>query len=180
MQTMGTPSTHPEEHPMKTWIKRTLIGLAATATLLGGFAALAHRHDGMRFGWRAITPAEAAPLQGRMIERAASKLDLDAAQKAKLGALAERLRETRNAMVATSADPREELQAALAGPRLDRGRINTLVQAQLATAGAQSPALINAVGDFYDSLRPAQQAELREMLQKGRERREGRDGRGKD
>ena len=46
--------------------------------------------------------------------------------------------------------------------------------------GAQSPALINAVGDFYDGLRPAQQAELREMLQKGRERREGRDGRGKD
>ncbi|MEY3253766.1 MAG: hypothetical protein RL227_2739, partial [Pseudomonadota bacterium] len=157
---------------MKTWIKRTLIGLAATATLLGGFAALAHRHDGMRLGWRAVTAAEAAPLQGRMIERAAGKLDLDAAQKAKLAALAERLRDTRNAMVATSADPREELKAALAGPNLDRGRINTLVQAQLATAGAQSPALINAAGDFYDSLRPAQQAELREMLDEGRQPRE--------
>lgn len=162
---------------MKTWIKRTLIGLAATATLLGGFAAIAHRHDGMRFGWRAVTAAEVAPLQGRAVEFAARKLDLDAAQKAKLATLAERLRETRNAMVATSADPREELKAAIAGPALDRGRVNTLVQAQLATAGAQSPALINAAGDFYDSLRPAQQAELREMLAK---RHEGREGRGQD
>ncbi len=158
---------------MKTWIKRSLIGVAVTATLLGGFAAYAHRHDGMRFGWRAVTAAEAAPMQGRAVEYAARKLDLDAAQKAKLGALTERLRETRNAMVATSADPREEFKAAIAGASFDRGRVNTLVQAQLAMAGAQSPALINAAADFYDSLRPAQQAELREMLAK--RQRHGRD-----
>jgi periplasmic protein CpxP/Spy len=153
---------------MKTWIKRSLIGLAATATLLGGFAAWAHRHEGLHFGWRAVTAAEAAPLQGRLIERAARKLDLDAAQKARLAVLTERLRDTRNAMVATSADPREEFRAAIAGTSFDRGRVNTLVQAQLAMAGAQSPALINAAADFYDSLRPAQQAELREMLARGR------------
>jgi Spy/CpxP family protein refolding chaperone len=170
---------------MKTWIKRTLIGLAATATLLGGFAAYAHREHGRHFGaiagWKAVSAAEAAPLQGRLIERAASQLELDAAQKAKLAALAERLRETRNAMVATSANPREEFQAAIAGPSFDRGRVNTLVQAQLAMAGAQSPALINAAADFFDSLRPAQQAELREMLARRHEGREagrhGRDGR---
>ena len=160
---------------MKTWIKRTLIGLAATATLLGGFAAYAHREHGRYVGaiagWKAVSAAEAAPLQARLVERAASKLDLDATQKARLGALTERLRETRNAMVATSADPREEFKAAIAGPSFDRGRVNTLVQAQLAMAGAQSPALINAAADFYDSLRPAQQAELREMLQRGREHR---------
>ncbi len=159
---------------MKTWIKRSLIGAAVAATLLGGFAAYAHRHDGMRFGWRAITAAEAAPMQGRAIEYAARKLDLDATQKARLATLADRLREMRNAMVATSADPREELKAAMAGPSFDRGRANTLVQAQLAMAGAQSPALINAAADFYDSLRPAQQAELREMLAK--RHRHGRDG----
>ncbi len=160
---------------MKTWIKRTLIGLAATATLLGGFAAYAHREHGRSFGphlgWKTVSAAEAAPLQGRLIERAASKLDLDATQKARLAALTDRLRETRNAMVATSADPREEFKAAIAGNAFDRGRVNTLVQAQLATAGARSPALINAAADFYDSLRPAQQAELREMLARGREHR---------
>lgn len=156
---------------MKTWIKRTLIGLAASATLLGGFAAYAHREHSRHFGWKAISAAEAAPLQGRVIERAAGKLDLDAAQKAKLATLTERLREARNAMVASSADPREEFKAAIAGASFDRGRVNTLVQAQLATAGAQGPALINAAADFYDSLRPAQQAELREMLDRGRQHR---------
>ncbi|MEY3295745.1 MAG: hypothetical protein RLZZ451_1793, partial [Pseudomonadota bacterium] len=47
-------------------------------------------------------------------------------------------------------------------------------QAQLAMAGAQSPALINAAADFYDSLRPAQQAELREKLARGRDGRDSR------
>ncbi|MFN9745940.1 MAG: Spy/CpxP family protein refolding chaperone [Betaproteobacteria bacterium] len=160
---------------MKTWIKRTLIGVAAAATLLGGFAAYAHREHSRLAGpyaaWKPVSAAEAAPLQGRLIERAARRLDLDAAQKARLAALAERLRETRNAAVTTSADPREEFRAAIAGPTLDRGRVNTLVQAQLAMAGAQSPALINAAADFYDSLRPAQQAELRAMLARRVERR---------
>ncbi len=167
---------------MKTWIKRTLIGLAATATLLGGFAAYAHREHGRTFGphlgWKAVSAAEAAPLQGRFVERVAGKLDLDAAQKAKLATLAERLRESRNAMVATSANPREEFQAAIAGNSFDRGRVNTLVQAQLATAGAQSPALINAAADFFDSLRPAQQAELREMLARRHDGRGHRHGEG--
>lgn len=161
---------------MKTWIKRTLIGLAAAATLLAGFAAYAHREHGRLAGayagWKPVSAAEAAPLQGRLIERAARELELDATQKARLAALAERLREVRNAAVSTSADPREELKAAIAGPTLDRGRVNTLVQAQLAMAAAQSPALINAAADFYDSLRPAQQAELREKLARGRD---GRD-----
>lgn len=163
---------------MKTWIKRSLIGAVAAATLLGGFAAWAHRehgrHLGPHIGWKAVSAEEAAPLQARVIERVAGRLDLDAAQQARLAALGERLRETRNAAVATSANPREELQAALAGPRFDRGRVNTLVQAQLAMAGAQSPALINAAADFYDSLRPAQQAELREMLARAREHRRHR------
>lgn len=163
---------------MKTWIKRSLIGAVAAATLLGGFAAWAHRehgrHLGPHIGWKAVSAEEAAPLQARVIERVAGRLELDAAQQARLAALGERLRETRNAAVATSANPREELQAALAGPRFDRGRVNTLVQAQLAMAGAQSPALINAAADFYDSLRPAQQAELREMLARAREHRRHR------
>jgi Spy/CpxP family protein refolding chaperone len=168
---------------MKTWIKRSLIGVAVTATLLGGFAAYAHRehgrHIGEMAGWKAVSATEAAPLQGRLVERAAGKLELDAPQKAQLATLAERLRETRNALVASSADPREAIQAAIAGPRFDRGRVGSLVQAQLATAAAQSPALINAAADFYDSLRPAQQAELREMLARHDEGREhGRRGGG--
>jgi periplasmic protein CpxP/Spy len=154
---------------MKTWIKRTLIGTAAAVALLGGLAAWADRHHGHRdlAGWRALTAAEAAPLQGRVLERAARKLDLDAAQKDKLAALADRVRESRNALVSASANPRDELRAAMAGRTFDRDRVTALVQLQMAAAHKESPALITAAADFYDSLRPAQQVELRALLERG-------------
>ena len=37
----------------------------------------------------------------------------------------------------------------------------------------KSPELINAFGDFYDSLRPEQQAKLREALERGGRRHRG-------
>ena len=163
---------------MKTWIKRTLIGTAAAVALLGGLAAWADRHHGHRdfAGWRALTAAEAAPLQGRVLERAARKLDLDAAQKDKLAALADRVRESRNALVSASSNPRDELRAAMAGRTFDRERVTALVQSQMAAANKESPALITAAADFYDSLRPAQQVELRALLERGG--RHGGHGRG--
>jgi Spy/CpxP family protein refolding chaperone len=156
-----------KESVMKTWIKRTLIGLAAAGTLLGGLAVYAHsqaRHFGPHFGWRAVSEAESAELKARVIERVGSRLELDAAQKARLGVLADRLRESRNALVANSAAPRDEMQALIAGASFDRARAQTLLNAQLGTVAAQSPALVAALADFYDSLRPEQQAKVREFL----------------
>jgi periplasmic protein CpxP/Spy len=159
-----------ETETMKTWIKRTLIGLAAGTLLFGGIAAAwAHRHAQHHYGWRAVSEAETAQMKGMLIERVGSRLELDATQKAKLGVLADRLRESRNAVVATSGNPKTELQAVISGNAFDRARANTLVQAQLATLNTQAPALITAMADFYDSLNPAQQQQLREFLaQRGR------------
>ncbi len=153
---------------MKVWIKRTLIGAAAAATLLVGATAIAHRGDGAYFGWRAVTASEVAPMQARLIERAASYLDLDAAQQAKLAVLADRVREARNSAVAVSARPRDELAAAMQGTTFDRARINTLAQAQMSNALVQSPGVVDAAADFYDSLREGQQAQLRELLARAR------------
>lgn len=172
---------------MKTWIRRTLIAVAATGTLLGGLAAYAHsqgRPFAPYMGWRAVSDAESAELKGRLIERAGRELQLDAAQKAKLGVLADRLREARNAMVASSGAPRDELQALIAGPSFDRTRAQTLLNAHLATVTAQSPAVVGAMADFYDSLRPEQQAQVREFMKRRAEHRrhaehghrEGHDG----
>ena len=64
---------------MKTWIKRTLIGLAAGTLLFGGIAAAwAHRHAQQHFGWRAVSEADAAQMKGMLVERVGSKLELDA------------------------------------------------------------------------------------------------------
>jgi hypothetical protein len=68
-----------ETETMKTWIKRTLIGLAAGTLLFGGLAAAwAHRHAQHHFGWRAVSEADVAGIKGTVIERVGSKLDLDA------------------------------------------------------------------------------------------------------
>ena len=151
---------------MRTWIKRTLIGLAAAGTLFGGLAAWAHHHHG--HGWRAMSEADAAQMKTRVIERVGSKLELDTAQKAKLGVLADSLRVQRNALVAstagTSIDPRAEVQGLIAGTTFDRAKAKALIDAKLSAVTTQSPAVVAAMADFYDSLKPEQQARVREFL----------------
>ena len=147
---------------MKTWIKRTLIGLFGASVLFGGFAAFAHRHHG--HGWRNLSEADAAQMKARVVERVGSKLDLDAAQKAKLGVLADKLREQRNALVGSTTDPRAEMQSLVAGPTFDRAKASALIEAKVAAVNTKSPELVTAMADFYDALKPEQQTKLREML----------------
>jgi Spy/CpxP family protein refolding chaperone len=150
---------------MKTWIRRTLIGVAACATLFGGLAAYAHsRWGGCGHGWHAMSDADAAQIKARVVERVGAKLSLDAAQKTKLGALADALGEQRKALVGNTADPRAEVQALIAGNTFDRARASALVQGKVAAVSTQSPQVITALADFYDSLRPEQQAQVREFL----------------
>lgn len=148
---------------MKRWLKRTLIGLAAATTLFGGLAAWAHNHH-PGHGWRAMSEEDATRMKQRMVDKVGSKLDLDAAQKARLGTLADTLRAQRNALVAGSADPRVELQAMLAGNSFDRAKATALIDGKVAAINAQSPQVVAAMADFYDSLRPDQQAKVREFL----------------
>lgn len=151
---------------MKTWIKRTLIGAVGASLVFGGFAAWSHRGEhGHR--WQSISAEDAAAFQARIVERAGSRLDLDDAQKARLATLLERVREQRNAVVGGSADPRAEFAALVAGNAFDRARAQAWVESMTASVRDGSPAVIAAMGDFFDSLQPGQQDKLREMLQHG-------------
>lgn len=144
---------------MKTWIRRTLIGLASVTALFGGLAAWGHSHH----GWHG-DPAER---QARIVDYASRKLDLDAAQKAKLEALASTVQAQRKALMPEGSNPRAELQALIAGPSFDRTQAGALLQGKLGAVQLKSPEVINAFGDFYDSLRAEQQAKLREALNRG-------------
>ena len=156
---------------MKTWLKRTLIGVFGASVLFGGFAAYSHRaHHG--HGFAAMSDEDAARMKARLIEKAGSKLDLDAAQKAKLGTLADTLRAQRNALVGSTTDPRADLRALVAGPTFDRAKAKSLVDEKTGAISSQSPQVIAAMADFYDSLRPEQQAQVRELM----DRRGGRWG----
>ena len=149
---------------MKTWIKRTLFGLFATGALLGGLAACSHGVH--RHGWHAMSDTDMAQMKTRLVDRAASKLDLDDAQKAKLGTLADQVQAQRKAFIGNTADPRAELQALMAGATFDRTKASALIEGKVAAVQTQSPAVVAALADFYDSLKPEQQAKLREFMAK--------------
>lgn len=151
---------------MKTWIKRTLIGTLGAGLLFGGLWAYAgHRHH--HGGW-AMTEADEAQLRAKLVDRATRKLDLDAAQQAKLNLLADALQAQRAALRSPGAPaPRAELQAMVAGAQFDRARAQALLDAKTGAVRDKAPAVITAMADFFDSLKPAQQQTLRAMVARG-------------
>lgn len=151
---------------MTPWIKRSLIGVAAAALLAVGVTACGHRHEGEGHG-----PASAervAEWRGKAVERVTRRLELDAAQKQKLEVLADKLVAQRAAIIGQSADPRAEFEALVAGPTFDRARALGLLDEKTRALQAATPEVVNALADFYDSLAPAQQAEVREFLDRRR------------
>lgn len=151
---------------MKTWIRRTLYGLFGATLLVGGLAACSH-HRHHWGAWGDASESERAEMRGRFVERAASRLDLDTAQKAKLAALAEALAAERG-KVFGAVHPGSELRSLIAGEKFDRSGAQAWIDARSGALREASPKIVAATADFYDSLKPEQQAKLREALAKGR------------
>lgn len=158
---------------MRTWIKRSLIGVVSAAALIGGLSACSHHRPG--HGAWTMSETDTAKLRERLIERASRQLQLDEPQKARLNVLADALQAQRDALRAGQ-QPRAELQALVAGAQFDRVRAQALIEGKTAAVREKSPAVVAAFGNFYDSLRAEQQQKLREYLARGR----GRHGAGRD
>ena len=149
---------------MRPWLKRTFIGLFGATVLIGGLSACAHRHHGP-FGGQ-ISEEDSAKFRAKMVDRVGKELDLDAAQKQHLTALADKMREQRLALLGSGTDPRAELQALVAGPTFDRDRALGLVTAKTEAVRGKSPEVIAAAAAFYDSLKPEQQQKVRDFMAK--------------
>jgi Spy/CpxP family protein refolding chaperone len=147
---------------MKTWIKRTLIGLFGAGVLLGGLAACSHRHHG--WGGTPLSAEDAARWRERLLERAGKELQLDDTQKQRLGVVFDRMRDQRNALVGNGTSPRAEMRALLDGERFDKARAQALIDAKTNAIRAGSPQTLDAIADFYDGLRPEQQQKLRDFI----------------
>jgi Spy/CpxP family protein refolding chaperone len=144
---------------MKTWLKRTLVGAAVTSALLGSLAAYS---QGAGFHHGPPTPEQIAQHEAGMLAHVGKKLNLDASQAAKLEALTD-LAIADHAPPAPGSDPRAAAKALIAGNTFDRAGAQQLLNTHVAKIQADSPALINAFGDFFDSLNATQQARLREL-----------------
>jgi Spy/CpxP family protein refolding chaperone len=145
---------------MRPWIKRTLIGTFGASLVLGGLSACGHHRSG---AW-SMSESDSAQMRERMLERVGKKLTLDDAQKQRLAVLATKLKEQRAALVGNAADPRAEFQALVAGPKFERERAQSLVNAKTDALRSKSPEVIAAAADFFDSLKPEQQQQVREFL----------------
>ncbi|MFO1192063.1 MAG: Spy/CpxP family protein refolding chaperone [Rhodoferax sp.] len=146
---------------MKTWIKRTLIGALGVSLFAGGLTAWGWhgRHGGE---WSAERIAE---VRGKVVGTISDKLVLDATQKQKLELLADQLLAARTAVRGTQPDPRTEMQALISGAQFDRSRAQSLLDQKTQAVQGSGPKLIAAFADFYDSLNPQQQQQVRERLQ---------------
>jgi Spy/CpxP family protein refolding chaperone len=175
LATIRSVATHPERmDPMKTWIKRTLIATASAVVLAGGLAACGSHHGHGRGAW---SDAQVFEMRGKAVERISGRLDLSAPQKVKLEALADALIAQRQALRGTPGSaPRDELKALIAGTTFDRGQAQAWLQAKTAAVQGQGPKVVDAMADFYDSLTPGQQAQVRELLDKRGHRGWNRDG----
>lgn len=146
---------------MKPWIKRTLIGLTVTTVVLGGLSACGSRGDHAH-GW---SDERITEVRGKAIEKISDRLDLNADQKAKLGVLADQMIASRKALRGNT-DPRTDLQALVAGDKFDRSKAQQLLDQKLQAAQGNGPQMLAAFGDFYDSLNPEQQKQVREKLER--------------
>ena len=145
---------------MKSWIKRSLIGLPAVTLVLTGLTACGSRGDHAR-SWSEERITE---MRGKAIEKISDKLELNTDQKTKLGVLADEMITSRKAFMGNSADPRVEMRALVAGEKFDRTKAQTMLDQKTQVVQANGPKMLSAFGDFYDSLTPAQQQQVRAKM----------------
>ena len=147
---------------MKPWIKRSLAGLTAVTLILSGLTACGSRGEHAR-GW---SDERITEVRGKAMDKIGSKLELNADQKQKLGVLADEMIVSSRAIRGEGADPRADLKALVAGDKFDRSKAQALMDQKMQVMQGNSPKILKAFGDFYDSLNVAQQKQVRERLEK--------------
>ena len=149
---------------MTPWIKRSLMAFTGVALAVGGLTACGSRHHAQG----PMSAEKIAEVRGKVVDRITSKLDLNAEQQHKLNLLADKVQAQRTTMIGQTNNPRAEMQALVSGEKFDRARALHLLDEKTRAVQVSSPDVINALADFYDSLNPTQQAEVRERMQKRR------------
>jgi Spy/CpxP family protein refolding chaperone len=146
-------------------VRRGLIALAGATLMLGGLAACSHvgPHRG---DMSQMSAEDLARMRQRITERVSSELNLDDAQRQRLGVLFDKLSEQRKAVMGADADPRAKVRTLLAGNTFDRAGAQQLVDQKTGAVRTAAPELIGAFGDFYDGLKPEQQQKLRDWMDK--------------
>lgn len=144
--------------------KRIILFVIGGALLTATVVACNH---GMHFG----TAEERSEW---MVQKVSKEMELNSMQRDKLVELRDELLSLRKELRDDRAQLSTDVLAMLQQPTLDREKANTIVSGRLATVNARSPAIIDAVANFYDSLNDTQRDEIREFIQHKIEQRDHR------
>lgn len=144
-------------------VRRILFAVLGVTLIAAGLAACGH-HGGREWG-ASMTPEQYAQKRDKMVDHAASKLDLNAQQKALLATVGDKLFEQRKALMGQTTDPRAELKSLMAGPKFDAAKAQALINDKTAAVQSKSPEVVAAFAAFYDSLNPAQQQKVRDFTE---------------
>jgi len=139
-------------------ITKIVIFTSGAVLLAGSIAACSHhRSPEQRAEW--------------MMEKVGKELKLDEAQQAKFKALSDDMLAVRKQMRHEFGGDRDQVLGLLDQPKLDQAKILGMVKEHTQTINQQAPKIVAALGDFYDSLSPEQQAEVREFVKEHHEHR---------
>ncbi len=140
--------------------KRRIIYLTTAALLTTGIVACNHG-----------TPEERSE---RMVQKVTEELELTETQQVRLSEVKNELLEMRKTMRSNREQTQTDIQAMLKQPTFDRNKANSIVNQHIETIHSRSPVIIDAIGNFYDSLDDAQRTELREFIEDKMENHHGR------
>ncbi|MGD8498866.1 MAG: Spy/CpxP family protein refolding chaperone [Chromatiales bacterium] len=143
-------------HIMKRHTRNVLLvvgGLALTTSLvMAGIHYADYRHD----------PGTRAE---HIVQKLSEELELNPYQHEQLVALKDTLLSARQTVHGSRGELRGEMMELLEAPSLDRGAALALITRRAEALQQQAPELVNAVGDFHDSLSPEQRVELRKRIE---------------
>jgi len=129
--------------------------LALTVGLVGGAAAIGKQKFGSH-----------EKRAGYVAAYVADELELDATQSQALDVLKDRILTTHQTIKDGSV--RDDAMALLTAENFDRAQALEMVSAKTAAINEQAPDLVNALGDFLDSLNAEQKSEITEMMKEHR------------
>lgn len=149
-------------HFFKRNLRRALFGVFGATLVVGSLSACGHHED--RWGAN-MTPEQYTQRRDKMVDRAASKLDLNDQQKQLLAVVGDKLFEQRKALIGQTTDPRAEIKALVAGPKFDAAKAQALINDKTTALQTKSPEVVTALAAFYDSLNPTQQQKVRDFME---------------
>ena len=99
-----------------------------------------------------------------MVHKITEELELNEAQQRKLSQVRDVMLDARKHIHDTRKDARESILELLSQPELDRQQVLALINERSEAVRGRAPQVVDAIGDFYDSLDARQRDELREHV----------------